>query len=570
MALSSGPRLDVFVEAARILSSVCWIVWIPSSAVVIARASRRMFSRLSHAQRVTLVLAPVPVLALARWLPMHVSIDPVFLCHWLEPWKGMSGRVLVDLLASWTASPEFTSIWIARGFYLAVPFLALAVLGLEEEPSPVGRGGVFILALLLLGNPIMVVGSMSVRYFFFVPAAIAVILVSGREWLAKGGNAPFCALASSLILLGWSRPEIAPVAVLLTGLLAWQAWRAPRLMDRREMGGLLATGLALLAVFPAELGYLVAQSRIDSISLKGNILGQRPVWMLLPLLAENALRNIPSILEEQTLMTGGLLLLAAARMAQLARRPVAENPEQWWSAAILVSYLMIGAPHCEGLGAGGGVAKYGLVINLPVWHLAAAFLKGQVGRGRRRLAILTAAGSLVLSTQGIASYFGEDSERREENASRDQLYWEAIPAFARHSCPRGEPPACVVVGAVGDPRSERPFSPLIEDKTVVGMLLSSHGCRVPKIAGAGPDSEPAPSDDLADLLCGRRAACGPTGAVFPADRAVIVHHGPQDAGLLDRFLERQENCGWRRSESWAYATTLERRGADSASRRGKP
>jgi hypothetical protein len=547
------------VGFSRAVCTLCWLVWLPSSAAVIGRASRRVLARLSWPQKLTLVLFPALALLAAYLIPIRSSVDPFYLCSWSDPWKGLSGRVLLDLAAPFTRNPELAALWIARLSYLALPFLALALLDMGEPPASFGGGSIFVLTLLLIINPIMLEGSLLARYAFFVPATLAVMLTANRDCLSVRGAAAPGALISSLVLFGWSRPEISPVALLLAGMLIWHGRRQGRRPAAALSAGLLAVVAVLLATLPAQLQFLVGQARIDTISLRGNILGGRPLWMMLPLFAENALHNLPRMLAQQTIGTGGLLILAAARIVTLARRRSAGSVEQWLCAGVLSAYFVVAAPHCEGLGEGGGVVKYGLLINLPIWYLAASCLLDLARRGRRQLwlAALAAALSLASCLHAMRGYARDSLAQRAIVIDREGLFYTTAREFALQTCPPAASPACVAFGTAGDLLSGDSLGSVDDARTLVRAQLSDNGCQLSD--GSKVDVSSGAPEHLAQLLCPQRPTCSRGGTPSFPSHALILHQArPDGPRELDGFLDGPRNCGWHRVQAWSLLTILKR------------
>lgn len=310
-----------------LLLHIAWVCLAISAALEISGILRRV----NQPKRVTFHLAALigfssAWLLLSYAVPLWVHYDSVD--HLVSPdavYKGESSRALLSLVVGSSASSHEAIVHLFRAALLVVPFAAYALALLlttpsasqrpihasAESASPDSLRPAFVAALLLVAQPQWFLPLVNVEYFALFGACVALLLIGVHGFMTGRSVSAVVLVFSTLVLIGFMRPESVVIALAILVLIIIAAFR-----DRRPVVGWVGLALAVLLADRAAgaIPYIMNQARTEPLSMgtsRRHDLGGQPWYQLLAAWASNAARFFPKnllylLLFQHFLLLGGL------------------------------------------------------------------------------------------------------------------------------------------------------------------------------------------------------------------------------------------------------------------------
>lgn len=566
------PRL-----VALILPFV-WVAWAAATTVLAVRGYRRdPFG--DPSQRKVLWVAAAA--ALAAWgatflIPARIDSSGLLeLAGGEEPWKGAAGEALIAIARAVVPIDLEAIILLTRAS--VVPACVLAVLVIAE-PRAEGERWIWkaidLRALLAVGTllvtPSYLFGTLGVFNFWFFCTVSLAMLLAWRDVAGEPTNAGRIALVTSVLLIGFARPETIAGGIVLAA--AATVFASRRRDARLAIPAVLAL-LLLIAVAPAVSAYLADRMRNQPLLTGADATGSAPLWQLPWIATRRIFEHTPVNLLVLLIALHSIGVLTVVRAVRIARSRRASSLELAALAFVVVEFLAIGV-HREGFTR---YVKYGQLLVVPCWYLATRVWFAQpAGRSVRRLlvgAFAAGATAMVASLAFTGAGFNRCSlpEGRTLSARRadELLLWKTTPRWVRSVCGGEEARAARVVVVGLDERvpraegaSEDAFStPMCEpERWPVGRLLSRGGCATVSVY---PDRREPIQKTLFDSETG--ALCRPVvagdggGEPKQATHAIVTYYRPGRADDVREAIAAHPACGWEILETTPSAMLLRSR-----------
>lgn len=566
------PRL-----VALILPFV-WVAWAAATTVLAVRGYRRDLGGDPPRRKVLWIAAAT---ALAAWgttflIPARIDSSGLLeLAGGGEPWKGAAGEAVIAIAGAVVALDLEAIIHFTRAS--VVPACMLAVLVIAE-PGADGekwiRRGIDLRALLAVGTllvtPSFLFGTLGVFNFWFFCTVSLAMLLAWRDVVGEPTNAGRIALVTSVLLIGFARPETIAGGIVLA--VAATVFASRRRDIRLAIPAALAL-LLLIAVAPAVSAYLADRMRNQPLLTGADATGSAPLWQLPWIATRRIVEHAPVNLLVLLIALHSIGVLAVVRAVRIVRSRRASWIELAALAFVMVEFLAIGV-HREGFTR---YIKYGQLLAVPCWYLATRVWFAQpAGRSTRRLlggAFAAGATAMVASLALTGPGFNRCSlpEGRTLSARRadELLLWNTTPGWVRSVCGgSGTQPARVVVVGLDErvPRAEGAIedgfsTPMCEpERWPVGRLLSRGGCETLSVY---PDRREPIRKTLFDSETG--ALCRPVvsggGGREPqrATHAIVTYYRHERADEVREAVAAHPACGWEILETTPSAMLLRSR-----------
>ena len=567
------------MELSRLVAQIIpfvWVVWIATTSVLAVRVLRDDVWPCAPRRRgLWFVLALSAAAALASLvLPMRIDASGLMeLSGGTEPWKGASGEALLRALRLVLPLSPTDIIHVTRAGL--VPTCALAVLSLRlQRTAPPGwtKAGLDVQqvmsASVLLLTPSFLFGGLGVFNFWFFCSVVLAMLLAWEDLSRAPSWASRLCLLSSVVLIGFARPETIAGGIVVAALVVLFAWKNK---DWKLLVPALVVALALGAVAPTVVAYLGDRMRNQPLLTGSDATGDAPTWMLPWIAFRRILLHAPLNLAVLFVAFHALGLLAFLRAVSMIRQRRASWPEIAAMALILAEFLAIGV-HREGFAR---YIKYGQLLVAPSWYLAAracytlppvrkiqAWLVGSVAGG-----IAVSLASTLVSWLGYTRCSLPEGRTFSARMTDQTLLWVTAPRWANTLCPsQHERERVVVVGL--DERAEQDgsveldmFSPpsCEPERWPIAHLLKRAGCVA---VAAYPEVNVAVEDALFDptrgALCRDVPFQDSAWETQPATHAIVSYYRAERLSEIRSALGRHPSCPWEIEEITESAVLLRR------------
>ncbi len=494
-----------------------------------------------------------------------------------EPWKGASGEALLRVIRiAWPLSVR-DIIHVTRAMF--VPTCAVAVLaGTATESNRTTwtwRGldlNQALVVALLLVSPCFFFGALGVFNFWFFCLVMLALLLGWEDLSRAPGWASRLCLLSSVVLIGFARPETIAGGMVTAVLVVAFALRK---RDWKLLALAVVVALALGAVAPTVVAYLGDRMRNQPLLTGSDATGDASTWMLPWIAFRRIALHAPLNVAVLSIVFNGMGVLAAARVVRMVRERRVAWPEVAALSLIFAEFLAIGV-HREGFVR---YTKYGQLLVVPIWYLAARAWYGLpvLRKARGWLAGSLAAGLAVSAASMLISWLGytrcslPEGRTYSARARDETLLWETAPRWAKSLCASGQDdddhvPVVVVgldervqqegeatVDMFSPPRCEPERSPL-------SHLLNREGCwAVAAYPAADQSVEEALFDPSRGALCGpvpfREFSPDPQSPAF----AIVSFYRSERLDEIKAAVEHGSTCRWGMVEITESAVLLRRR-----------
>ncbi len=566
------PRL-----VALILPFV-WVAWAAATTALAVRGYRRDLGGELSQRKVMWIAAAA---AFAAWgatflIPARIDSSGLLeLAGGEEPWKGAAGEAVIAIARAVVVLDLEAIILLTRAS--VVPACMLAVLVIAE-PRAEGerwiRKAIDLRVLLAIGTllvtPSFLFGTLGVFNFWFFCTVSLAMLLAWRDVVGEPTNAGRIALVTSVLLIGFARPETIAGGIVLAAAAAVFAWR------RRDIRLAIPAAIALLlliAVAPAVSAYLADRMRNQPLLTGADATGSAPLWQLAWIAIRRIIEHAPANLLVLLVALHSIGVLAVVRAVRIVRNRRASWIELAALAFVVVEFLAIGV-HREGFTR---YIKYGQLLVVPCWYLATRVWFAQpAGRSTQRLLVgAFAAGATVMVTSLAFTGAGFNRcslpEGRTLFARRadELLLWNTTPDWVRSVCGgNGAQTARVVVVGLDErvPRAEGAIedafsTPMCEpERWPVGRLLSRGGCDTLSVY---PDRRESIQKTLFDSETGALSRPvvpgGGGGEPRRATHAIVTYYRPERADEVREALAAHPACGWEILDTTPSAVLLRAR-----------
>jgi len=545
------------------LLPVVWVLWCLSAVVLGVDVVRRDLWPHPERRRAVAILFAVAIVAPAVTLFLPVRVDSsglMQLCTGTETWIGASGKALVRALRVVWPLSHTDIIHVTRAWFVPTCLLVILSHQAPQRSKPEWtKAGIDLQLLLgagvLLVTPSFLFGVLGVYSFWFVCSIELAMLLAWRELTCAPTWSARILLISSVVLVGFTRPELIVGGLVLAILAAVFAW------GRRDwvLFVLAAlTAVVLGAVTPTVLAYLGEQMRTQPLLTGADATGDAPAWWMMPWITIRRIAvHVPLNVLLLLIAFHGMGVLAVGRAVRMVRERRVSWPEVAAFALILTEFLAIGV-HRAGFVR---YVKYGQLLVVPTWFVASAACYALPPERKVRAwiigslvaGIMLSLGSASVSLLGYTRCSLPEGHTLAARMHDETLLWKTAPQWAQSLCGgKHEPLRVVVVGL--DERvmrrsnaTKEMFSkPSCEPERwpLVHALMRS-GCMA---TAAYPIAQMPVDEALFDpehgALC-REVSFDDSGQHLAlATHAIVTFYRPERLAEIRSAVGQQETCRW--------------------------